>query len=83
MDRALNKPQHNDEEITEQMVEGIYAESQYKIENLPGYAEAYKRAYACFKKFMEDGYEPNKHDQEKLDQALGEMMILEFLHRPK
>ena len=44
----------DDDEITEEVVEGIYIEHQYKIENIPGYAEAYERAYKLMKRIIDD-----------------------------
>jgi Zn/Cd-binding protein ZinT len=42
----------DDDEITEEMVEGIYAEHQHKIETISGYAEAFQRLYELMHKVM-------------------------------
>jgi hypothetical protein len=67
----------NEEEITEETVEGIYVESQFKIENVPGYAEAFKRVSAILRKSIQ-GTKLNKRDEKELGHAMGELMMLDM-----
>jgi hypothetical protein len=70
----------DEEEITEEIVDGIFIEHQYKIENIPGYAEAAKQASKCMRKIF-DGEELTDQEHEELDRAMGELMMLEIAHR--
>jgi hypothetical protein len=65
-----------DEEITEEMVEGIYVESQYKIENIPGYGELFKRVSVYFRKIF-DGEKLSEKEQEDFDNVMLEMYLAE------
>lgn len=78
----MKKREHHDDddqEITEEMVEGIYIESRYKIENIPGYAEAFKRAGNCLRKVIDGG----ECDQRELVDAMTELLMIEMLHHHK
>jgi hypothetical protein len=66
-----------DEEITEEMVEGIYVESQYKIENIPGYAELFKCAAVYFRKIF-DGEKLSEKEQEDFNRVMFEMYLAEM-----
>jgi hypothetical protein len=64
----------------EQEIEGIYAESQYKIENVPGYAEVFKRVKEIMTKFITIEYCPTEQELAEFDLAMGELMIIELSH---
>jgi hypothetical protein len=66
--------------ITEEMVEGIYAQNQHKIETIPGYAEAFKRVYELMKKTM-DEEKPTEAEQQQLQQAMAELYVIEMFGR--
>lgn len=71
-----------DSEITEEVVEGIYIEGQYKIENVPGYAEPFKRVTDHLRKCMDsDDYKPSEQEQEEFGRALAELMWIEMCYR--
>lgn len=67
--------------LTERDVVGIYAENQSKIENIPGYAEAFERVSACLRKYLADDYRPSGQDDDQLKRAMGELFWIEMLHR--
>jgi hypothetical protein len=64
--------------ITERMVEGAHAQNQYKIETIPGYAEAFQRVSNCLKKSVEPGYITTQDDKDELDRAMAELYMIEF-----
>jgi hypothetical protein len=68
------------EAVSEDYVEGIYAESQYKIENVPGYAEVFKRVKTCMLKFLGDDYRPTEAELAEFDRVMGELMLIEIGH---
>jgi len=73
----MSRRRKNEDEITEEMVEGIWAENQYKIENIEGYAAAFERA----KNIMLNVVDREPSDQEKQDMAnaMAELMFLEMV----
>ena len=63
--------------ITEQAVAGIYAQNQYKIETIPGYAEGYKRVYDLMTKLLEPDFVETDKDRDELKRAMAELYIIE------
>jgi hypothetical protein len=70
----------DEEEITEEMVEGIYVESQHKIETMPGYAEAFKRVQKCFETCIDEDRKLGPDDQE-FAKALLELWLLDMKYQ--
>jgi hypothetical protein len=69
------------DELSEDVIAGIWADHQYKIENVPGYAEAFKRVSNCLRKSIDDDdYKQSKQDKEELDRALADVYILDLMH---
>ena len=44
----------DEEEFTEEVVEGIYVEHLHRIETIPGYAEASERALEAMRRLIDD-----------------------------
>lgn len=68
---------------TEEMVGGIWAEHQYKIENIEGYAAAFDRVSNYMRKMIDEDFKPSKQEEEDFELAMGEMMFLDIIHRHK
>ena len=64
----------DDDEITEEMVEGIYIEHLHRIETLPGYAEGFERISKLMKRVIDED-KPEPPD----DELAHEMMKLHYL----
>jgi hypothetical protein len=59
------------EALTEEEIEGIYIEHQYKIENIPGYAEAQERLFGLFRRLLDDDSKTTSpQDEEEFDKAV-------------
>lgn len=68
------------EKITEEVVEGIWAESQYKVENIPGYADLFKRAGDALSVLVDNDNKDPKAFEDVL-KIMFEMYLLELRHR--
>jgi hypothetical protein len=66
------------EALTEEEIEGIYIEHEYKIENIPGYAEAEKRLFELFGRLLDGGNLARPHDQEEFDKAMADLWMIEM-----
>jgi hypothetical protein len=73
----MNPAEDDEEELTEEAVEAIYAESQYKIENVPGYADAFQRAYKSMTKIVLSNDEPTQQDRDEFDRAMLDLYLID------
>jgi hypothetical protein len=66
-------------EITEEVVEGIYAEHQYKCETIEGYAEAFERLSGLMQKAMDNDDKPSKQARDDINKAMAELAFIEMM----
>jgi hypothetical protein len=67
--------------ITAKDVAAIYRAAQHKIETVPGYREALERVLDLMGKIAQPNYVDSAADREQLDQAMGDLMLIEFEHK--